>query len=421
MEPIDFKVLSFGKCFLLATLFLLLIARPSEAQTFHPVIDARHWQQDERLLPVSGKFTLFENQLLEPDECKTAHGTVHEFPYMLSGTRKEPGLGYATYYIQLAVPVKERRLAITLPQIYSCYKLWINDDLVTQTGVVGKTREATRPQWLPKVVEFENTRDTLTIVMQIANFHHAKAGVKESVYLGSEENALDRKRISTVAILSETVILFLIGFLFLVVFAFSERKRVAFYFSMLCLTWAVRSMFSNQYLFVQYFPDTSWNLVLRVEYITLFLTIIWGTLTVSNLFRSEANVIAKYALVISNLLFIIGALVTTPRLFTMGLTIYLVFGALLLAYAAFVIVRAWINDRVGASILSISIFIAVFIFGYDILVFELFTSYNPIVFSLGYISIFTLIGTALALHINLIRSSTANPGQLTYEDMFKKP
>jgi hypothetical protein len=384
------------------------------------MLETGKWNPTESLLPLRGKCLFFENELLDPAQCKKKQGVIHTFPSLFTSNRKEHGLGYATYYINVLGPADERDLALYIPQIYSCYKVWINGKAVAETGVVGKTKEQSKPQWVTKIVEFENQFDTLSIVLQVANFHHAKAGVKENLYLGTSSNILNKNRISVVANLSETIILFLIGFLFLVVFTFSERKRVAFYFAMLCITWALRSVFSNQYLFSTYFPDTDWTLQLRIEYITLFLTVIWGALTVSNLFKSESHKISTYALVIFNILFTLFCLFTEPRTFTQWLTLYLSVGVMLILYAGVVIIRAWINDRVGSAILAVSIFIGILIFSYDILVFEVFARYNPIIFSLGYITIFASVALALALHINLIRSSTANTTRLTYDDLFKK-
>ncbi len=392
-------------------------AQIKQKENDFPLIETSDWNAAQRLLPITGKCLFFEKQLLNPDQCKIKVGSIKKFPSLFEGNG---GLGFGTYYINLLAPENEATLSLYLPQIYSCYKLWINDALITETGVVERTAEKTKPQWLTKIVTFKNDQDTISIVLQVANFHHAKGGVKENLFLGTEENISNKIRISTVANLVETIILFLIGFVFLMVFVFGERKKVALFFAMLSITWSVRSVFSNQYLFANYFPDINWVLLVRIEYITLFLTIIWGTLTVGNLFKNEASNIANYILVVFNILFTLFCLLVTPRQFTQWLNLYLVIGVMLIFYAAFVVIRAWIKDRIGSALLTISIFIGVVIFGYDILVFEVFVSYNPIIFSLGYISIFSLMAVAIALHINLIRSSSSSTTRLTYDDLFKK-
>jgi hypothetical protein len=190
------------------------------------------------------------------------------------------------------------------------------------------------------------------------------------------------------------------------------------YFSLLCMTWAVRSAFSNDYIFISFFPEFSWIAMVRIEYITLYLTMIWAILFLSRLFVNEGSQIIKYVLVTVNVIFVVFTMLNEPLYFTKLLAVYLVTSGLLLLYATIIVVRALINERIGSSLLTVTVLIAVAIFAYDIVTFEGWFSYNSIVFSTGYLIIFSVMAAALLLNLNIIKSAPQSPNILTYKDLY---
>ena len=138
---------------------------------------------------LNGQWYYFENQLLTPREVTPGLKGFAEFPKTWNDIRSSgTGSGYATYMLYVLPPGDVKTLAIELPQIYSSYTLWINNKLVASNGTVGTSGEETVPQWMPQTVSFENPGDTLQLVLQIANFHHYKGGLKDPIYLGSSVN-----------------------------------------------------------------------------------------------------------------------------------------------------------------------------------------------------------------------------------------
>lgn len=395
-------------------------SQSNEALVSNSVIDARHWEINKTSLPLKGLCKFFDGQLLTPPECKTASGILIDFPGLFKSENKEKsGLGYATYLITVIVPTDERDFAVTLPQMYSSYKLWANGEVIATNGIVAKTEEECKPQWRPQTVAFQIQSDTLSLVLQIANFHHAKGGIRESIYLGKSSLLEFKRSVSEVSKFTEASILGALGFLFLVIYLAHQRNKATIYFALLCLTWSVRSLFSNLYLFISIYPDFDWNVMVRIEYITLYLAMIWAILFLTSLFFQETNVIIKYGLVFCNILFAAFTMSSTPRLFTQGLNVYLIVSGVLLIYSGYVVIRAWINERTGSGLLTISIILGLNIFGYDIFVYEGFSSYDPVIFSVGYVSIFILMSLALAFHVGLIKTKASATTKLTYDDLYK--
>jgi hypothetical protein len=396
-----------------------LIAQPSEVPHRLGVIDARQWKLNEGSFALTGFCKYFENQLLTPPECLTTSGVTMEFPNLFTSNTKDAGIGYATYLLTVLVPHGEKDFALAIPQIYSSYKLWANGNVIAENGVVAKTKEECKPEWRPQTVSFQNDSDTLSLVLQIANFHHAKGGIKESIFLGTASTMTFKRSVSEISKFAESTSLFTIGLFFLIIYIIRGRNKACIYFALLCITWATRSLFSNLYLFISLYPDFDWTTMVRIEYVALYLSMIWSVLFLTSLFHHEANIVIKYSLVFCNIIFTGFSLYAPPRIFTQGLNVYLIVSGILLLYGAYIVIRAWGNERTGSGLLTLSVVLGLNIFGADIFVYEGFSSYDPVIFSAGYVLIFLMMSLALATHINLIKSGQATTTLLTYDDLYK--
>lgn len=404
--------------------FLASISFCSFSQTSNfagNIIDARFWSEDSSF-PVAGSCFFFDEQLLSPEECQKASGELVSFPALLNIKREDgTGIGYATYSLFIAFKESHsKEIGLTLPQMYSSYRLWANGKLVAENGKVGKSIDDCIPQWKPQTVYLTVPEDTLNLVLQIANFHHAKGGIKEPIFMGTASKMQFKRTMAVVSNLTETVALFAVAVLFFFIFFSRTKKSVTLYFALLCLTWSIRSMFSNLYLGISFFPNFDWTTMVRIEYVTLYLTMIWAILFLSQIFQNESNIFFIYALVFCNVIFTIFTLFSSPLSFTEWLNVYLFASAILLMYGGFTVVRAWVNERVGSGLLTISVILGLNIFAYDIFVYEGFSSYDPLIFSLGYISIFLLMGWALTMHLGLTKSKASPTTRLTYDDLYKK-
>jgi len=402
--------------FLLCVLLFLSPSASHISESAVSVIDVRDWGPNDSPIPLIGLCHFYNGQLLTPQECQKKQGEIANFPELWKA-----GEDYATYSVMVLLPAShENSMALALPQMYSSYRLWVNGNLVAENGTVGETFEACKPQWLPQTVPINTLADSLSIVLQIANFHHAKGGIKEPIYLGTLSKMQVKRAVATISNLIETIVFFLLGSFFLFIFFKQANKKIALYFALFCLTWSVRSIFSNLYLVISFFPGFDWDALLRIEYITLYMTMIWAILFISRLFNFESNLFAKYIFIFCNLLFTVFTLFTSPRVFTQWLNFYLMASALLLLYAGFTVIRAWVNERVGSGLLTLSLILGINIFAYDIFVYEGFSSYNPVIFSVGYMAIFGLMAWALAMQLSLIKSKPRLTTHLSYDDLYKK-
>lgn len=378
------------------------------------VLDLRTWNFNEQKVALTGYWNYFENELVNDSIQKT--GSLSQFPQLWS-----EGVQYATYQLNILFPPTSQNLSLEIPQLYSGYQLFVNGKPLAANGKPGTSRETTIPQWLPQTVSFEHSDDTVSILLHVANFYHNKGGVKEPIYLGSSAMLQQHRSIVINSNQAEAIILMLLGFTFFAIYSIrEERKKITFYYSLLCFSWAIRSVFSNYYLFTTYFPDFSWSIMVKIEYITLYSTMIWSILFLSRLFPGESNNIVKYILVGLNCLFIVVTAVFPPIVFTQWLTVYLAVAGVLIFFACIIVIRALIHERSGVWFLVTCLFLGIVLFSYDIFVYEgFFALPNPIFFSIGYLSIFAILGITLLYHLKIFKGDGAS-GTLTYEDLYGK-
>ncbi len=382
----------------------------------HGVLDLRKWNFTDHKIALAGDWNFYESQLLsgplKPSETPTL------FPEVLSKTGHER-IQFGTYSVTLVLPPNAGKLAFEIPQLYSSYSLFVNGNLIAQNGQPGTSKETTTPQWRTQVATFQPTTEKIEVILQVANFYHYHTGSKQPIYLGAEPLLRKHHDIAMNSNLIESLLLFVLGLAFFIIYYVRhEKKKITLYFSLLCISWAIRSVFSNNYLFIDYYPHFDWTWTVRIEYITLYSMLIWTVLFFSRLFPKESSKIIKYIFVIINCTFIAETLIMPPVFFTKWIALYLIIAALVLIHSGVITIRALINERAGVWYLVISLVLGLLLFGYDIFVFEgYFQYYDGILFSVGYIVIFILMAIALFYHLRIFKGDGGS-GTLTFDDLY---
>lgn len=418
-HPFVGSQLRFIICLLLLLPGVRINANPMSAK--EGVLDVHTLDLSKNRVSLAGGWIFWDNQLVSSEHVfNQENPRFVQFPSPWNKVRASGnGIGFATYGLKVVAPPEAKSLALEIPQIYSSYTLWVNDQIIAQNGRVGTTATESIPQWMPQTVSFTNPGDTIRIVLQIANFHHHTGGSKDPIYLATSDLLQLQRSTSVTANLIESCVLTLIAIGFLLTFLLGERKAVILFFALLCITWALRVGFSNLYIFIAFMPDFNWNAMIRIEYITLFLTMIWAILFLSLVFPREESRIIKSLLVGVNVLFTAYALLATPLAFTKWLPVYLSTSAALLLFGVYVVLRAWVNQRIGSTHVAVSIFLALLVFGYDVFAFKGYFDYNPLLFSVCYIIIFSLMSVVLLLHLNILKGKEKARSILTYQDLYK--
>jgi hypothetical protein len=408
------------------TCFVILLSFLSAEAQFNfarrGVMDLRRWDFEKQgYVDLGGEWEFYMSELLTPGQLNREQNAAHDyinFPATWNEISKgqNPGNGFATYHLTVILK-SPQHLAIEVPHFYSSYAMWVNNELISVNGKVGISKDMSRPQWLPKTVQYKSKTDTLDIVIQASNFHHAQGGVRENLRLGRPQELLLKRQI---AISSTGIVcggLMIIAFSFITVYFFKQEAS-AIFFAALCLTWALRQAFSNLYIVTAAYPDFPWELAVRIEYITLFLTMVWAVLFLASTFPEDASNIFKYLFVTSNIIFSLFSIFVAASIYTQFLPVYLSFCLVLLLYILYVLIRAVVYERQGVWFIVSCMMLGVIVFAYDLISYEGFTSYNPVVVNGGYLLMFILMAICLAIQYGFIKRAPGQRDVLTYDDLY---
>lgn len=348
--------------------------------------------QQNGLYALNGFWEFYPNEHISSSEIKSR--TTRSFIEVPSWWTVENGVAEiqsATYRLQVILPKRDRSssLALTMPDVYCSYTLWMNGTKLGQNGVVGKTKKESKPQWKPETYTFNSERDTLEIILHLSNFYHHRTGISKPILLGQADTLIQRKRrIET----SNTILLF--GLTILVAAAgiiYVRLKSVALlFYILLCVSWILRSAFSNHYQIAQWFPEINWYLLVRTEYISLYLSTLFGSLLVGSLFPRDVNRIFRMFFLITCICFTIFTLIAPPSVFTTFVQLYLGLSSILLTYILVIIIKAYTESREGAGFLLITALLAVGIFGYVILSYQGVFELDELIFNVGFLTQFII-------------------------------
>lgn len=383
------------------------------------VLDLRPYKFSERgPLTLDGEWEFYMSQLISPTDFASLDPQPKDFidfPSAWNVSSGSQNFGFATYRAKLVLP-KNPALSIHIPHCYSNYRLWANGKIISSNGTVGKSKNESKPQWLPTTVSLPTDKEEVTLILQISNFHHAIGGIRESITIGDHAEMNLRDSIATTSTLTLVIGLGVLFLIFIFVFVLYKANSVIF-FSCLCLLWGARELFSNLYLGIHYMPNFPWEFGVKIEYISLFLMMITAMLFTGSLFKEDVNSVFKYLFCFCNLVFTGIAIALDAAIYTQFLPVYLSFAAALLLYMLYVLVRAVVYERQGVWLIVACLFLGVIVFAYDLISYQGFANFNPIIISIGYMAMFILLAVALMFQVGIFKRSAAT-NILTYDDLY---
>jgi hypothetical protein len=197
-------------------------------------------------------FTLQQVQQHQPDYFIHFTKVWNKVP-QLKETAK--AYGYATYHLRLLIDAKKTPvLAFSIPSIYTSYRFWVNNTELAHNGIVAKDKDHYRPQWLPLVQSLAVQKDTLDLVIQIANFDHYKGGASRPIKIGAPSRVYHERELELASDMLLTGILVMGGLLFFGLYLMGQHEKEVLYFGIFCLLFVYRVIgVDNLYFFIIYF------------------------------------------------------------------------------------------------------------------------------------------------------------------------
>ena len=368
---------NFHKYFLILTgvFFLFLVACNHNFQEKTPpkaikgILDLTDWNfKSDGAVDLSGEYEFYWKQHLEPSDFdrpilpqKTGFITVQGFwnSYELNG-KKLPGDGYATYRLKILFHEQKEHLALKFLSIGTAYTLFLNGQKTSSIGVAGKDRETTVPRYFPQVLNCKAEANQIELIFQVSNFHHRRGGLWEVVWLGEEKGIQRIKENELGFDLFLFGSIFIMGLYHLCLFTLKKKDRTFLYFSVFCFLVTLRLLATGERYIIHFFPNIPWEVLIKMEYLSFYLSIPAFILFVHSFFPQEISKRILHLIVAIGLAFSCIVLFTPARIFSYTLQTYQIFTIIAIIYGVYVLIAASIRKRDGAFIFLLGFIILAF-------------------------------------------------------------
>ena len=353
--------------------------------------------QNSKPVTLDGEWQFYWNQLIPPGEAARQMPELVTMPHLWNEDPNLDSYGYATYRLKVMVPASYPHLALTIPDMYTSYSLYIDDKLISGNGIVGTSHETSVPKWLPVTVPLEpfNTQ-TIDITLHISNFRHSKGGIRIPIVLGAEDQLQQAREIELGYAFVLTGSLIMGGLFFFGLYSFGRSEKAILYFALFCFTYSYRIIGTELYPLHLLVPEVPWIFLIRLEYISLYLSAALFGLFIKDLYPKEVN---KYVMDTFNSIFLLFSLVSLlfpPFYFTYIINYFFFLLSIYIIYSSWILVKARMNKRVGSGFAVGSVIVIFVIFTYDLLEYYLLIREYLIVNFIGYITFFFLQSLALS-------------------------
>lgn len=257
--------------------------------------------------------------------------------------------GFATYHLRIALPPQTHRLALRLLTVSTAYRLYANGRLMAHRGRVARSAGEAEPDYDPVIVDLRAPQNgSLDLVLQASNFHYAKGGAWEPIWLGDPAGIRELREDNLALALFLVGAFVVIGLYHLFIWVARRSDPSALYFAVLCVGVTARILTVDEMFLVRLAPSFPWSLHVKVEYLSMIVitTVLARFLRV--LFPAETPLWLVKVFVVAGSAMGLVVAVTSPVFFSQWLPVlqvYLVGGTLV---APLVTARAALAGRQGA-------------------------------------------------------------------------
>jgi|GEM_PF-800042 len=330
--------------------------------------------KEEDIVSLEGNWEFYWEQLLTPAdfaEDPPPPSTLIKVPRAWNGLEINdhsiPGQGYATYRIELEVNNERQLWGLRIPSVYSSFKLWANGEQIASSGQVSQDKEDYTPQVFPREVFFSGGEDNMELILQVANFHHARGGFIDNLELGTPEAIMARGNMKRSYDLVVFIGLIVLGLYYVSIFFSRDNKIYLLYFGVFCLLLALRTVLAGEGIFWRINPDFPWSMGQKAGEASYFLGMAAIIMVFRRAFREYIpRVIAALGLVVISLFFLVT--VFGPTTFFTAFTF--TFNPLVLVLAI-VFLRfffpAFRDRETGASLMFLGLLVGVLALGHDLI------------------------------------------------------
>ncbi len=325
------------------------------------LIDLRNADLDS-ITPLDGEWLFYPSLLLNPEDLELAVWGGASLPephpirvpatwnrQRISGSALG-GRGFGTYRLDLLLDPDDQPLYLQTAEISTAFRLYVGDELLLQGGEVGIDAASTRPEWVTGVATFVPTREHTTILVQVANFHHARGGLRDEVIITRDA------AIATGPQARRNLSYFLFGALLVMgiyhlgLIAVRTREYSTLWFGLVAILMAIRTLLTGQPALLQASTLQMWEFFLTVEYFTMYVGFTLFFVYTGALFPQEMRAAVRRTVCVIGGILAALTVFAPARVFSASLVVFHILALSGSVYLVAVALRAWRAGRVGSVV-----------------------------------------------------------------------
>lgn len=376
-------------------LFLVLYSFRPFAQTAEQgVLDLRQTDLHDQQVLLDGQWEFYWQAHLDPAELDLiTEKDFYPFPTIWNGGVTHRGMaldgkGSGTYSLRIILPQDRPELSIYLKHVYSAANLFINGREVDFGGSAGTNYQSSSPKWVPKAIKLPERSDTIHLVLQVSNYQHSLGGARESIRLANDQliNAHLNETMAFDLLLAGTLIM--TGLFFCGLYFFGQREKSALFFALFCLAFSYRVVGADDYVLQVIYPGMPWLLVIKLEYLSLFLPPAFFALYTNALYPIRGLVRPFRFFVAISLIFAATAIIFPPTIFTLFVNPFLIIILIGIVFAFWIYLEAFRHQLDGSKYALMSSVVVFITFLYKILIYWGWAQEVEAITFLGYLAFF---------------------------------
>ncbi len=348
----------YGFIFLLAIIVLLASCNRKHPKT---ILNGKLDLSDVELaedfcFELNGEWEFYWDRLLYPEDFEKDLINPEKYFYIPKMWRSDKSLrphGYATYRLRVLLPEYKSNLTLNVGEVVSSYRLFVNGELAACNGNIHKSPKKTTPGFYPVKTYIKEKTKSIDLVLQTANFHHANGGVFGEIVLGTE------KAVTNYKIRKAGFELILFGSLLIMalyhlgLFIINRKDMSAMFFAAFSAIIALRILFVGEKTILHFLTALEWDMIYRLDYITLFISPVFFLLFIKELFKKEIPKNLVTIFVIIGLSFSVIVLTAQVKFFSQLITFYQFVVVLLAVYILYIFIKSKNRERKEIVILII--------------------------------------------------------------------
>jgi len=316
--------------------------------------------------------------------------------------------GFLTYRLKVFKPVGVKLLLKTPMRLASSYRIFVNGQLVAETGKPGKTIMETQASIGGQIISLpEKSEHIFEILIHAANFHTNNGKIGGAFQLGEPEQIYSLRERALIKDIFLFSTLLIMGLYHLGLFSLRRKNRSTLYFGLTSICLSIRTLATGENLWYEVFRNIPFSWTYTTSHISVYLVAPFLLLFSASIFPKDSHPKVVRLLVILPFFLSIFALITPFEFFKLTDIVNIWIILCTIIYVLYIVAVAVIRKREGSRIF-LSAYLLLFLFAINDILITLININSVPVVSFAFISFILVQSYFLSLRFSNALSVAEN-------------